>query len=319
MNNSKPSSRSNLSRIFGGIFLLLAVTLSLGLGSSGVHVTPTIFFYVRLPRTVACILAGAGLATSGAVLQNVLSNRLASPGILGVNAGAGLGVTLCCATGVLSGWVISGAAFAGSLLAVTVVTLAAYRTKASRGTVILGGVAVNSMLNALSESVAVLNPDAASMTTEFRVGGFSAVSHVRLLPAGILILLALTVLFTLSNELDLLTLGDEAAQGLGMSVRRTKTTFLLLSALLAGASVSFAGLLGFLGLIVPNLMRKLVGSESRVLLPACALYGASFVTVCDVLSRILFSPYELPVGILMSVIGGPFFVFLLLKQKGERI
>lgn len=316
MNSLKRSSRSKIALLVGGISCVLAVTLSLCLGSSGFFVSGAIFRYVRLPRTIACVLAGVGLSVSGAVLQNVLANKLASPSIIGVNAGAGLGVTICCAAGALSGWMISGAAFLGSLSAVAVITLAAYRTRASRSTVILGGVAVNSILNALSESVAVLDPDAAVLTTEFRVGGFSAVSHVRLIPAGILIVLALIVLLTLGNELDILTLGDETAQGLGMSVRRMKTLFLLLAALLAGASVSFAGLLGFIGLIVPHFTRKIVGSASRVLIPACALYGAAFVAVCDLIARIAFAPYELPVGILMSVIGGPFFVLLLLKHKG---
>ena len=316
MNSLKRSSRNRIFLTCGALLLLISAVLSLYIGSSGFAVSGAIFRYVRLPRTCACLLAGAGLAAAGAVLQSVLANPLASPGIIGVNAGAGLGVTVCCAAGALSGWMISGAAFLGSLSAVTVITLAAYRTGASRSTVILGGVAVNSLLNAFSESVAVLNPDAAALTTEFRVGGFSAVSHVRLVPAAVLILAALALLMTLSNELDVLTLGDETAQGLGMSVRRTKTVFLLLAALLAGASVSFAGLLGFIGLIVPHFARKIAGNESRVLLPACALYGGAFVTLCDLIARVAFAPYELPVGILMSVIGAPFFVLLLMKHKG---
>ncbi len=302
--------------IGAGLFLLAGI-LSLCLGSTGFLVNGIIFRYVRLPRTAACLLAGAGLSVSGAVLQNVLSNHLASPSIIGVNAGAGLGVTICCAAGALSGWIISTAAFLGSLLAVTIIALAAYRTRAERSTVILGGVAVNAVLNALSESVTVLVPDTAVLTTEFRIGGFSAVSYLRLLPASIMIVCALIFLLTLGNELDILTLGDETAQGLGMSVRRTKILFLLLAALLAGASVSFAGLLGFVGLIVPHTLRKFTNS-SRVLLPACALYGGAFVTICDILARILFAPYELPVGILMSVIGGPFFVVLLLKRQNRE-
>lgn len=299
-----------------GLFLLSGI-LSLCFGSSGFLVSGIIFRYVRLPRTLASLLAGMGLAVSGAVLQNVLSNKLASPSIIGVNAGAGLGVTICCAASTLSGWVISAAAFLGSLFAVTIITLAAYRTRAERSTVILGGVAVNAVLNALSESVTVLVPDTAVLTTEFRIGGFSAVSYPRLIPASVMIVCALIALLTLGNELDILTLGDETAQGLGMAVRRTKTIFLLLAALLAGASVSFAGLLGFVGLIVPHILRKFT-SSSRILLTACALYGGAFVTICDLLARIAFAPYELPVGILMSVIGGPFFVFLLLKHQNRE-
>ena len=153
---------------------------------------------------------------------------------------------------------------------------------------------------------------------DFRMGGFSSVSHTRLIPAGILIVCALAVTMTLCGELDVLELGDDTARSLGLSVKRTQNLFLILAALMAGASVSFAGLLGFVGLIVPHAARRLVGGESRVLLPFCALGGAGFVTACDVLSRVLFRPHEFPVGILISVMGGPFFLILLLKKKGGR-
>ena len=277
-----------------------------------------IFWYARLPRTAACLLSGAALAVSGAVIQAVLSNKLASPGIIGVNAGAGLAVTACCALGLLSGWIIALSAFGGAMVSVLLVMFTAEKTGASRTTVILGGVAVNSFLNALSEALTTLVPDAGVLSGDFRVGGFSSVVPVRLLPAGILICSALLVVLTLHNELDVLALGEETAQSLGMSVKKTRTLFLVLSAMLAGASVSFAGLLGFVGLIVPHAARSLVGSESRSLLPLCAIGGSGFVTACDLVSRLLFIPYELPVGILMSVLGGPFFLGLLLKRKGGR-
>lgn len=276
----------------------------------------TIFWYVRLPRTIACLLVGAGLAVSGVVIQGVLANQLASPGIIGVNAGAGMAVTICCAFGAVSGWLIAGASFAGALFAVLLVTVTAQKINASRTTVILGGVAINSFFSAVSETITTLIPEAGVLSSDFRVGGFSSLSHLRLIPAGILICIALILVFSLCNELDLMNLGEETAQGLGMPVKKMRTLLLALAALLAGASVSFAGLLGFVGLIVPHMMRRIVGSESRYLLPLCALGGASFVTICDVAARILFSPYEVPVGILMSFLGGPFFIWLLLKKKG---
>ena len=275
-----------------------------------------IFWYVRLPRTMACMLAGAGLAVSGAVIQGVLANKLASPGIIGVNAGAGFGVTLCCMLGAINGWAIAGSAFIGALAAVMAVTLTAQKIGASRSTVILGGVAVNSFLNAASEACITLSPDIGIISTDFRVGGFSSVTTARVLPAGILIIIGIFILCTLCNELDLMGLGEETAQGLGLSVKQMRSVFLILAALLAGAGVSFAGLLGFIGLIIPHIARKLVGSESRYLLPFCAMFGAAFVTICDLAARLLFQPYEIPTGILLSFIGGPFFVFLLLKNKG---
>lgn len=277
-----------------------------------------IFWYVRLPRTAACLLSGSALAVSGAVIQKVLNNRLASPSIIGVNAGAGLAVTVCCALGALSGWVIAGAAFAGAVATALLIVLVAEKAGASRTTVILGGVAVNAFLNALSEAISTLIPEAGMLAGDFRVGGFSAVSHLRLIPAGILILAGLFLLLTLHNELDVLALGEETAHSLGMPVKKVRTLLLVLSAMLAGCAVSFAGLLGFVGLIVPHALRRLAGSESRHLLPLCALGGAGFVTLCDVLARVVFAPFELPVGILLSVLGGPFFLGLLLKRKGGR-
>ena len=315
---------------FAGLFFLLSTVLSLCLGAANLSLSelwqavlrgPTynngwIFWYSRFPRTIGCLLSGAALAVSGAIIQAVLNNKLASPSIIGVNAGAGLAVTLCCSFGFLSGWVIAGSSFLGALLSVLAVMFVSRKTGASRSTVILSGVAINSFLNAISEGIVVLFPDVGMLSGDFRVGGFSSINHNRLIPAGILIVISLMILFSLCNELDVLSLGEESAQGLGMNVKRTRSMFLLLAAMLAGASVSFAGLLGFVGLIVPHGARKLVGSESRVLIPLCALGGAGFVCACDLAARLLFAPYELPVGILMAVLGGPFFLLLLAKRKG---
>ena len=314
------------------LFCVLISVLSLALGNiafsaselfgfllgKGDTVGRNILLYSRLPRTVACLFAGAGLSVSGAVLQNVLANKLASPSIIGVNSGAGLGVTVCCACGVLSGIGVSVCAFAGSLFAVLIISLFSSRISASKTTVILGGVALNSILGAASEAITVLNPEAAMLTTEFRVGGFSAVSFTRLIPSAIMIAAALLLIFTLSNELDAVSLGDETARSIGLSVRKYRILFLVISALLAGAAVSFAGLLGFIGLIVPHFVRKLAGNESRRLLPLCTVIGAGFVCLCDLASRLIFAPYELPVGILMAVIGGPVFVALLVRTKGGK-
>ena len=314
------------------LLALMAAVVSLCTGAAGVTLEQLwravlegpnstagyIFWYARLPRTCGCLLAGAALAVSGGVIQNVLHNKLASPSIIGVNAGAGLAVTVCCALGVLSGWAIAGSAFLGAVTCVLLIVFVAQKAGASRTTVILGGVAVNAFLNALSEALTVLIPEAGMLAGDFRVGGFSSVSWPRLLPAACLILLALALIFSLHNFLDILSLGEETARSLGMRVRMMRTFLLILAAMLAGAAVSFAGLLGFVGLIVPHAVRKLAGGESRFLLPLCALLGAAFVTVCDLVSRIAFAPYELPVGILLSVLGGPVFLVLLWKRKGGR-
>lgn len=326
------AGKRTLIFLAAGIICLAAAVLSLCLGAARLPLAELwqavtrgpadtagwIFWYARLPRTAACLLSGAGLAVSGAVIQGVLHNKLASPGIIGVNAGAGFAVTLCCALGLLSGWVIALAAFVGAMGCVLLVVITARKTGASRTTVILGGVAIGSFLTALSEALVTLIPEAGMLSGDFRVGGFAAVAYTRLIPAGILILLGLIIVLTLCNELDVLALGEETAHSLGMPVDKIRTLLLILAAMLAGASVSFAGLLGFVGLIVPHIARRLVGGESRYLLPLCAIGGAGFVTACDLAARLLFAPYELPVGILLSVIGGPFFIILLLKSKGGR-
>ena len=275
-----------------------------------------IFAYVRLPRTVAALVCGAALAVSGAVIQGVLANQLASPSVIGVNAGAGVAVTLCTALDIYGGWRLSLFSFVGAFAAVMLVSLGAKKWGASRSTVILLGVAMNSLLGAVSDAIVTFLPDAGVMSNDFKIGEFSAVTYQKLLPAAVVIAVTIAVLFTLSNELDVLTLGEDNARGLGMNTSVMRTLFLLLAALLAGCAVSIAGLLSFVGLIVPHAVRRIAGSKSQHLLGLCALFGAAFVCLCDTIARTAFSPYEIPVGIIMAFLGAPFFVFILIKGKG---
>lgn len=301
---------------FGSAHLTLSEVWTVLINGTKETAAGRIFWYARLPRTIACVLAGSAFAVSGSVIQAVLTNQLASPSVIGVNAGAGLAVTICCALGVYSGWAIAGVSFLGAMLTVLTVAFAAEKIGASRTTILLGGVAVNSCLNAAAEAISILLPDAGMQAADFRVGGFSAVVYSRLFPAGLLIVLGLILLLTLCNELDVISLGEETAQGLGLPVKKMRALFLIVAALLAGAAVSFAGLIGFVGLIVPHVTRTFVTSESGKQLPLCALSGAGLVLFCDLAARTLFAPYEIPVGILLSCIGGPFFIFLLIRKKG---
>lgn len=304
------------SLLFGAAHLSLTQVLQALTAGPDSGAAGTIVWYARLPRTAAAMLCGCALGVSGCVIQRVLGNPLASPGIIGVNAGAGLAVTVLCAADVISGWAIAAGSFLGALSAAALVTLTARRVGASRSTVILGGVAVNSFLSALSEAVTSLVPDAAALSVDFRIGGFGSLSAGRVIPALILISCSLCVVFTLHNELDLLTLGEETAQGLGLPVKRVRSILLICAAILAGSAVSLAGLLGFVGLIGPHMARFLVGSRSKHLLPATALLGAGLVTLCDLAGRLIAAPYELSAGIFMALIGGPFFLHLLVNRKG---
>ena len=314
----------------GFFLLLISAVLGITLGSTALSISEIIsavgqgfstaggkiFLYVRLPRTAASLVCGAALAVSGAVIQGVLANRLASPSIIGVNSGAGLAVTLCTAFGIYGGLRFSLFAFLGAFAAVMSVSLLARKIGASRGTLILLGVAINSLLNAVSDAVVTFIPEVGVMSNDFKVGEFSSVTYNRLLPASVLIVLSLVILFTLTNELDVLTLGEENARSLGMNTSLMRALFLMLAAVLAGCAVSLAGLLSFVGLIVPHAVRRLSGSKASRLLPLSAVFGGAFVCLCDTAARTLFSPYEIPVGIIMAFFGAPFFVFILIKGKG---
>lgn len=302
------------------LFFVLAAAVGIVFGSTRIGFSELfsdtgikILVYVRLPRVFACLVSGAALALSGCVIQSVLANRLASPSIIGVNAGAGLAVTACAALGIYGGLATSVFSFAGAFVSVLLITVGAKKWGRSKGTVILAGVALNSLLGALSSAIITLDPDAGVMSNDFRVGDFSSVTYDRLIPAAIIILIASAIVLMLSSDLDIIGMGEDHAKSLGMNTARMRTVFLILAAALAGCAVSLAGLLSFVGLIVPNAIRKIVGSRSRLLLPLSAFFGGGFVCICDTAARTLFSPYEIPVGIIMAFIGAPFFIFLLIK------
>lgn len=339
MKNSQTSSirpEKPLLRLYLTLFLitLASACLSLMLGPvslSPVEVVSALFkadavttadriaLYARLPRTCGCIVAGAALAVSGAIIQGVLSNPLAAPNVIGVNSGAGLAAAICCAFFPGAYALVPFAAFLGALLSVLLVLLIAERTGASKITLVLGGVAISSVLSAGVDAVVTFVPDALVGYSDFRIGSLSGLTMSKLSPAAWVVLAALALAFSLTHELDLLMLGRDTARSLGLRAGKMRILLLAVAAALAGAAVSFAGLLGFIGLIVPHIMRRLVGDESRLLLPGCAMGGAVMLLLCDLLSRMLFQPYELPVGIALSFIGGPFFVWLLLRQrKGRR-
>ena len=323
-------------RVLAGLLLLtlLSAVLSLCLGSTTLSpalvpqallgqlegsVEGQIIQYVRLPRTCGCLLAGMALAVSGAVIQSVLNNPLAAPNIIGVNSGAGLMVVLCSALFPQSVTLTPLAAFLGALLGVLLVLFIAERTGAAKITLVLAGVAISNVLSAGVDAVVTFAPDALNAYSDFRIGSLENLTLSRLAAPAIVTVVALIAAFSLTNELDVLMLGSETAESLGMRVGKTRIILLAISAALAGAAVSFAGLLGFIGLIAPHIIRRFTGDEARYLMPASALGGAALLLVCDLASRLLFAPYELPVGITLAFIGGPFFIWLLLRQRKGRI
>ncbi|MBQ8850683.1 MAG: iron ABC transporter permease [Clostridia bacterium] len=328
-----PTFKGRVAFIYAFAVFLFIFALILGICVGSVYISPVraigalfgassgtaegnIIHYVRLPRTLGSLFCGGALALAGAVIQGVLGNRLASPSIIGVNAGAGLFVSAACACGIFGGWRLSLCAFIGALLSVFAVSLGAKKWGASHGTVVLMGVALNALLGAFTDAIITVFPDVSILSSDFRIGGFSGVTYAKLIPASVIIVISALLLFTFSSELDVLSLGDENARGLGLNTGVMRALFLIFSALLAGAAVSVCGTLSFVGLLVPHAVRRIRGGAAKHLLPLCFLLGGGFVSVCDTLSRSIFSPYEIPVGIIMSFLGAPFFFFILIRRRG---
>jgi len=290
---------------------VLAALLGRGSGTAA-----QIVLYARLPRTCGCLLAGAALAASGTIIQGVLGNPLAAPNVIGVNAGAGLLTAVCAALWPARTAAAPFAAFLGALGGVLLVLFIGERTGASRLTLVLAGVAVSGMFSAGIDAVLTVFPDALNGYTDFRVGGVANLSMARVAPAFWVSLAAFLLALSLSGEMDVLLLGEETARSLGLPARPLRLILLTLAAALAGAAVSFAGLLGFVGLIAPHITRRLAGEDSSArLLLASALGGGTLLTACDIGARTLFAPYELPVGVVLSLLGGPFFIWLLSRQR----
>ena len=281
----------------------------------GEHAAAVILWQLRFPRVLAGLLAGVGLSASGVLLQSVTANELASPNIIGVNSGAGLAVILLLTAFPAAGRLLPIGAFLGAFAAAMLILLAADRLGGSRVGILLVGIAVTAVLNAAISFLSLLDEGVLAQYNHFTVGSLKAVRlGDLLLPAGI-ILAAFAVSMVLSGKLGVLCMGDAMAAALGIRVKRLRIAALGLAAASAAAVVSFAGLLGFVGLIVPHIAKRLVGQQPVKILPVSALLGAILVILADLLGRTLFAPSELPVGILMSLIGAPYFFILLCRRK----
>lgn len=304
-----------LSILYGSSKISLGDILNAVFSKDTTSPTYQIINYVRIPRATAALLAGMALATAGVILQSLMDNPLAGPNIIGVNSGAGLSALVIIILFPYLYFFIPIAAFVGAFLTALIIFFIAFKTGASRISIVLAGVAISSFLSAGIDTLTILFPDRVVAATSYMVGGFSGVTFREIGYSAFYIIAALIASILLSPSLNILTLGDETAISLGMNVVAYRFVFIALAALLAGSAVSFSGLLGFVGLIVPHASRFIIGYDNRYLIPVSALMGACFVMVCDLIARILFAPYELPVGIIMSFLGGPFFVWLLISQR----
>lgn len=305
-----------LSLMFGSTRLSLEEVLRAAQAGDMTSPDLRIFLYARLPRTLGGILCGCGLAVSGAVLQVVLNNSLAGPNVIGVNAGAGFASLLVMALFPWSAALLPAAAFLGALACTLLIYGVARCTGASRMTIVLAGVAVGSIVNAASSCLKILFPDILAAYNSFSVGTLSGITMTEVRAAAPYLLVGLLAALVLSGDMNVLALGEETAQSLGLKVERCRMLLIAIASVLAGAAVSFAGLVGFVGLLVPHMARMMVGADNRAVVAASALLGAAGVLLCDLLGRTLFAPFEIHVGIILSLVGGVYFVALLLRRRG---
>ena len=330
------------TRYLGTLSLLaallgLAILLALGVGPSGLPIgdvlaalfdadqagpAADIVRRIRLPRLIVASLVGASLATSGVIFQALLRNPLADPFILGVSGGAALGGILAISFGAALGFgygAVPVAAFAGCLLTTLLLYLVAGRgSRVSATTLLLAGV----VFNAFASSAIVFLASLAGLMESGRIfiwliGNLSS-ARVDLWPwlAGFLAV-GLACSMPLARGLNVLALGDETAEQLGIATERDKRLLIAATSLMVGAAVSAAGLIGFVGLIIPHLLRMIIGPDHRLLVPAAALGGAAFLVVCDTAARTALGGRELPVGAITALVGGPLFLHLLRRGQGR--
>lgn len=285
----------------------------------------TIIIETRVPRVILAAVVGATLAATGMTIQAIVRNPLAGPSILGVSSGAATGAVIVMRWGLISlgAFTLYFSAFAGALATLTIVFWVARSGGQMTPTrLVLAGIAMSSVLSALTSLLVLTSPDPqlAARVLFWTLGGFGS-AQWKLLPLPIAALvIGLGLMLVQARRLNLLMAGDESAAALGLNINRFRQVMFVLTAALTGVMVAVSGVIGFVGLIVPHIVRFLVGADHRRALPAVALVGASFTVGADLVARTLISPLELPVGIVTALVGGPFFIWLLRRdaKTGER-
>ena len=330
-----------------GIVLLCAASLSLTVGQIDMPVKNTlavvfhqlglpvfteqdftqeqqaVVWFIRMPRMLIGVLVGAALGISGAVMQGIFSNPLADPGIIGISSGAATGAVFAIALGVTSQsmFMMPAFAFCGSLCAVTLtVFLASRNGKIPVMTLLLAGVAVGMLLGAVTSGILTfINEQKLQQYLFWMVGGldYRRWEHVYLAAGPVCVGIGMMLL--LARHLNVLVLGETEARSVGMPVVYFRMGLLLVAAMTTATSVCVSGSIGFVGLVMPHMMRMLLGPDHRVLLPASALGGALFLVICDSLGRVILAPAEVRVGIMTALLGSPYFLYLLRKMQQEKL
>jgi iron complex transport system permease protein len=283
-----------------------------------------IIISLRLPRILLAGLLGAGLAVAGVVFQGIFKNPMADPYVLGISSGAALGASCAMVLGLETAWVGFGwltiAAFGGGLLTVVLV----YRIAQSGGkvrdvTLLLAGVALNFLLTAVISLIMTFRREQLERIVMWTMGSVATANWREVGLVLPVVLLSLAAISLFARDLNVLLTGDDSAQSLGIEVAKMKKTLLVVSTLLVAALVAVSGVIGFVGLIVPHMIRLLFGPDHRIVIPFAALWGAFLLIGCDTLARTVVQPSEIPLGVITAIFGVPFFLYLIVvaKRKGS--
>lgn len=279
-----------------------------------------ILLKIRLPRIFLAALVGSALSVSGVAYQGIFKNPMADPFVLGISSGAALGATLVIVTGFNVGVAglssVSVGAFTGAILAAYIVyNVGRVGNKTPVVTLLLAGIAVNYLLSSMISLIMSLNRDEMEHIIFWTMGSFATADWLQILVASVPIALGTGYLLTYSRDLNALAIGEESAKGVGVDTEKVKKNILVVASVVTAAAVSVSGIIGFVGLVIPHVVRIISGPDHRTLLPFSILGGATFLVISDTLARTLIMPGELPIGIITSVFGAPYFLYLLYRNK----
>ncbi|GAB6386314.1 FecCD family ABC transporter permease [Enterococcus cecorum] len=310
------------------LFLLISIAFSLKIGSvsisfyeitelleGGFTTNKNIFFNIRLPRVFFSVISGINLALSGLFLQIVLKNPMADPGILGISSGSALGATVVMLLLPVSVALVPLVAFLGGMVSFFIILLFAWEKSLSPTRLVLSGVAVNAIIGGLQSVLMITYSDKLQGVITWLNGDLSGKTWEQVKMILIYSLPIIILSIFMIDKMNILNLPDRTIYSLGVNVRQNRVIVASIAVFLAGITVSQVGLISFVGLIVPQIGKILVGGNMRKLFPCVMLIGSIVVTIADLLARSIISPLEIPIGTVMSVLGGPFFLFLLSKQK----
>jgi iron complex transport system permease protein len=330
------NNRSTIVIVLSIISLLFFILISLSFGSVKIPFRETLnillsnddnikasHIYIiknlRIPRTITAILVGMALSISGAIFQSVFKNPMADPYILGISSGAACGVAFGAITSLINLipgiWGTPLFSFLGALLTSLTIYALSDRLKSGNLTLLLSGIAINFLLSALMSLMMYFNRDDLEDIIYWNMGSFAVGSFDKIIVIAPIILICIIILLKFYRELDLLLLGEDQASSMGLEVRSTTITLLCFATLLTSAAVALSGIIGFIGLIVPHVVRIIFGPKHKKLLPVSLIFGALFALLADTFGRSILPNSELPISIITALLGSPFFIYLLKKQK----